>query len=131
MCVHLVCKQWKCILRVLIAANTFRFIGKIAGMAVYHGKLLDAFFIRPFYKMMLQKPIDLRDMESVDMEYYNSLLWIKENDPSELMLTFCVDEETFGHTSQRELKPNGANIELTNDNKDEYIRCVRTFCLLH
>ena len=99
-----------------------RFIGKIAGMAVYHGKLLDAFFIRPFYKMMLQKPIDLRDMESVDMEYYNSLLWIKENDPSELMLTFCVDEETFGHTSQRELKPNGANIEVTNDNKDEYIR---------
>lgn len=91
-------------------------------MAVYHGKLLDAFFIRPFYKMMLQKPIDLRDMESVDMEYYNSLLWIKENDPSELMLTFCVDEETFGHTSQRELLPSGANIEVTNENKDDYIR---------
>lgn len=52
----------------------FRFIGRVAGMAVYHGKLLDAFFIRPFYKMMLEKPIDLRDMESVDMEYYNSLL---------------------------------------------------------
>jgi hypothetical protein len=51
-----------------------RFIGRVAGMAVYHGKLLDAFFIRPFYKMMLEKPIDLRDMESVDMEYYNSLL---------------------------------------------------------
>lgn len=101
-----------------------RFIGKVAGMAVYHGKLLDAFFIRPFYKMMLQKPIDLRDMESVDMEYYNSLLWIKENDPNALMLTFCLDEETFGHTSQRELKPNGANIEVTNDNKDEYIRLV-------
>lgn len=104
--------------------NYFKFIGKIAGMAVYHGKLLDAFFIRPFYKMMLQKPIDLKDMESVDTEYYNSLLWIKENDPSELMLTFCVDEETFGHTSQRELKPNGANIEVTDENKDEYIRLV-------
>jgi hypothetical protein len=52
----------------------FRFIGRVAGMAVYHGKLLDAFFIRPFYKMMLEKPIDLKDMESVDMEYYNSLL---------------------------------------------------------
>lgn len=109
---------------VLIVYFVRRFIGKIAGMAVYHGKLLDAFFIRPFYKMMLQKPIDLRDMESVDMEYYNSLLWIKENEPNELMLTFCVDEETFGHTSQRELKPNGANIEVTNDNKDEYIRLV-------
>ncbi|XP_070499559.1 E3 ubiquitin-protein ligase Nedd-4 isoform X4 [Chironomus tepperi] len=104
--------------------NYFKFIGRVAGMAVYHGKLLDAFFIRPFYKMMLEKPIELRDMEAVDMEYYNSLLWIKENDPSELMLTFCVDEETFGYTSQRELKQNGSQIEVTNDNKDEYIRLV-------
>ncbi|XP_055636024.1 E3 ubiquitin-protein ligase Nedd-4-like isoform X2 [Toxorhynchites rutilus septentrionalis] len=104
--------------------NYFKFIGRIAGMAVYHGKLLDAFFIRPFYKMMLQKQIELRDMEAVDTEYYNSLLYIKENDPSELMLTFSVDEESFGTTSQRELKPNGANIEVTNENKDEYIRLV-------
>ena len=29
----------------------FKFIGRVAGMAVYHGKLLDAFFIRPFYKV--------------------------------------------------------------------------------
>lgn len=29
-------------------------------MAVYHGKLLDGFFIRPFYKMMLGKPIELK-----------------------------------------------------------------------
>ncbi|XP_034173087.1 E3 ubiquitin-protein ligase Nedd4 isoform X3 [Osmia lignaria lignaria] len=104
--------------------NYFKFIGRIAGMAVYHGKLLDAFFIRPFYKMMLGKSIDLKDMESVDSEYYNSLLWIKENDPSELELTFCVDEESFGHTSQRELKPDGANISLTDENKDEYIGLV-------
>ena len=30
-------------------------------------------------------------MESVDTEYYNSLLWIKENDPAELDLTFQVN----------------------------------------
>ncbi|KAL9903400.1 E3 ubiquitin-protein ligase Nedd4 isoform 2-T3 [Glossina fuscipes fuscipes] len=102
----------------------FKFIGRIAGMAVYHGKLLDAFFIRPFYKMMLQKPIDLKDMESVDTEYYNSLMWIKENDPRQLELTFCVDEDIFGQKSQHELKPGGANIEVTNENKDEYIKLV-------
>ncbi|TMW53549.1 hypothetical protein DOY81_001313 [Sarcophaga bullata] len=102
----------------------FKFIGRIAGMAVYHGKLLDAFFIRPFYKMMLQKSIDLKDMESVDTEYYNSLMWIKENDPRQLELTFCVDEDTFGQKSQHELKGEGANIEVTNENKDEYIKLV-------
>lgn len=102
----------------------FKFIGRVAGMAVYHGKLLDAFFIRPFYKMMLGKTIELLDMESVDLEYYNSLMWIKENDPSELYLTFSVDEEQFGKTIQRDLKPGGSNISVDNDNKDEYIKLV-------
>uniref|UniRef100_A0A8C3XK45 E3 ubiquitin-protein ligase n=1 Tax=Chelydra serpentina TaxID=8475 RepID=A0A8C3XK45_CHESE len=74
----------------------FTFIGRVAGLAVFHGKLLDGFFIRPFYKMMLGKQITLKDMESVDSEYYNSLKWILENDPTELDLMFCIDEENFG-----------------------------------
>merc|ERR1712136_476652 len=102
----------------------FKFIGRVAGMAVYHGKLLDGFFIRPFYKMMLGKVIDLKDMESVDTEYYNSLLWIKENDPAELDLEFQVEEEQFGAMVSKELKPGGAKISVTNENKDEYIRLV-------
>lgn len=102
----------------------FKFIGRVAGMAVYHGKLLDGFFIRPFYKMMLGKPIELKDMESVDTEYHNSLLWIKENDPTELDLTFQVDEENFGKMVTRELKPGGAKIPVTDENKEEYIQLV-------
>uniref|UniRef100_A0A8P4GH37 HECT-type E3 ubiquitin transferase n=1 Tax=Dicentrarchus labrax TaxID=13489 RepID=A0A8P4GH37_DICLA len=102
----------------------FKFIGRVAGMAVYHGKLLDAFFIRPFYKMMLQKPITLQDMESVDSEYFNSLMWILENDPTDLDLRFTIDEELFGQTHQHELKPGGAEIVITNDNKKEYIHLV-------
>ncbi|KAM9410077.1 E3 ubiquitin-protein ligase NEDD4-like isoform 3-T3 [Pholidichthys leucotaenia] len=102
----------------------FKFIGRVAGMAVYHGKLLDAFFIRPFYKMMLQKPITLQDMESVDSEYFNSLKWILENDPTDLDLRFTIDEELFGQTHQHELKPGGADIVVTNENKDEYIHLV-------
>ncbi|KAM4677011.1 E3 ubiquitin-protein ligase NEDD4 isoform 2-T2 [Discoglossus pictus] len=102
----------------------FKFIGRVAGMAVYHGKLLDGFFIRPFYKMMLQKPITLNDMESVDSEYYNSLEWILENDPTELDLRFSVDEELFGQTHQHDLKPGGSEIVVTNRNKKEYIHLV-------
>uniref|UniRef100_A0A7M4EZB2 E3 ubiquitin-protein ligase n=1 Tax=Crocodylus porosus TaxID=8502 RepID=A0A7M4EZB2_CROPO len=102
----------------------FKFIGRVAGMAVYHGKLLDAFFIRPFYKMMLQKPITLHDMESVDSEYYNSLKWILENDPAELDLRFMVDEELFGQTHQHDLKSGGSEIVVTNKNKRDYIHLV-------
>ncbi|KAM4596453.1 E3 ubiquitin-protein ligase NEDD4-like isoform 1-T1 [Fundulus diaphanus] len=102
----------------------FKFIGRVAGMAVFHGKLLDAFFIRPFYKMMLQKPITLQDMESVDSEYFNSLKWILENDPEDLDLRFTIDEELFGETHQHDLKPGGSEIVVTNENKKEYIDLV-------
>ncbi|XP_057215681.1 E3 ubiquitin-protein ligase NEDD4-like isoform X8 [Triplophysa rosa] len=102
----------------------FKFIGRVAGMAVYHGKLLDGFFIRPFYKMMLGKQITLNDMESVDSEYYNSLKWILENDPTELDLRFCIDEDNFGQTYQVDLKPSGSDLVVTNDNKKEYIDLV-------
>ncbi|KAH7644454.1 e3 ubiquitin-protein ligase nedd-4-like [Dermatophagoides farinae] len=102
----------------------FKFIGRVAGMAIYHGKLLDAFFIRPFYKMMLEKEITLKDMESVDTEYYNSLKYILENDPSELYLNFSIDEKFFDVVEEKELKPNGAQIPVTNENKQEYINLV-------
>uniref|UniRef100_A0A669DL08 E3 ubiquitin-protein ligase n=1 Tax=Oreochromis niloticus TaxID=8128 RepID=A0A669DL08_ORENI len=102
----------------------FKFIGRVAGMAVFHGKLLDAFFIRPFYKMMLGKPITLQDMESVDSEYFNSLKWILENDPTDLDMRFTIDEELFGQTHQHDLKPDGSEIVVTNENKDEYIHLV-------
>ncbi|GAA6065957.1 E3 ubiquitin-protein ligase NEDD4-like isoform X1, partial [Tachysurus ichikawai] len=58
----------------------FKFIGRVAGMAVYHGKLLDGFFIRPFYKMMLGKPITLNDMESV----------VRSSSPFHLLYNFQV-----------------------------------------
>eukprot|EP00794_Sanderia_malayensis_P009788 gene9788-10787_t len=102
----------------------FKFIGRVAGMAVFHGRLLDAFFIRPFYKMMLGKKITLQDMESVDSEYYNSLKWLQDNDPEELDLRFQVEEEAFGKIHSRELKKNGADIKVTNSNKKEYISLV-------
>lgn len=73
---------------------------------------------------MLGRPISLSDMESVDSEYFNSLNWIQDNDPADLELRFVVDEEVFGQTQTRELKPGGANVPVTRDNKEEYIKYV-------
>ncbi|XP_052794019.1 E3 ubiquitin-protein ligase NEDD4-like isoform X2 [Mya arenaria] len=102
----------------------FQFCGRIAGMAVFHGKLLDAFFIRPFYKMMLGKHITLEDMESVDSEYYNSMCYIRDNDPESLDLYFCIEEDYFGSITERELKPGGKNVLVTNKNKQEYLNLI-------
>jgi len=102
----------------------FKFIGRVAGMAVFHKKLINGFFIRPFYSMMLGKTPTLEDMESVDIEYFNSLTWIKENDPECLYHTFEVDDNVFGETLSKELVPNGKDISLTEENKMEYIDLV-------
>ena len=68
----------------------FQFIGRVLGMAVFHRNLISGFFIRPFYSMMLGRAITLDSMESVDAEYHQSLVWITENDPECLELTFQV-----------------------------------------
>ncbi|CAH8600333.1 unnamed protein product [Schistosoma intercalatum] len=102
----------------------FKFIGRVVGMAVYHGKLVDGFFIRPFYKMMLGKTISLKDMEAVDSEYYRSLKYILKEDPISLDLTMSVEEEHFGETVEVDLIKDGRNIRVTNSNKTQYIERI-------
>ena len=45
--------------------------------ALYHGKFIDSGFTLPFYKKMLNKPLTINDIESVDAEFYNSLVWLR------------------------------------------------------
>lgn len=45
--------------------------------ALYHGKFIDTGFTLPFYKRMLNKRPTLKDLESIDPEFYNSIVWIK------------------------------------------------------
>lgn len=99
----------------------FMFVGRIVGMAIYHNKLLDAFFVPPFYKMMLERPVSLNDLESVDRDYYNSLKYIFENDPEGLDLYFSVTEDVFGKTQEHDLIPNGHEIQVTQENKRNFI----------
>uniref|UniRef100_A0A8C1D5A9 HECT-type E3 ubiquitin transferase n=2 Tax=Cyprinus carpio TaxID=7962 RepID=A0A8C1D5A9_CYPCA len=100
----------------------FRFSGRILGLALIHQYLLDAFFTRPFYKGLLRIPCDLSDLEYLDEEFHQSLQWMKDNDIEDMLdLTFTVNEEVFGQITERELKPGGANIPVSEKNKKEYI----------
>ncbi|XP_051164109.1 E3 ubiquitin-protein ligase HECW2-like isoform X2 [Leptopilina boulardi] len=104
----------------------FRFSGRVLGLALVHQYLLDAFFTRPFYKALLKISASLSDLESLDQEFHQSLLWIKEKDISiePLELTFSVTEELLGKVTERELKPGGRNISVTEKNKKEYLERI-------
>lgn len=102
--------------------NYFKFIGRVLGLAIFHRRFLDAHFIVSFYKMILKKKITLSDMESVDTDYYRSLQWMLENPIEGIMEeTFSTMEDKFGEMVTVELKPGGEHIEVTDENKREYV----------
>ena len=102
--------------------NYFKFIGRVVGLAIFHRRFLDSFFIGAFYKMMLRKKVMINDMEGVDEEYHKNLTWMLENDITDILdQTFSIDDEQFGELRTIDLKPGGRDIPVTNDNKQEYV----------
>jgi E3 ubiquitin-protein ligase NEDD4 len=123
--------------------NYFKFIGRIVGLAVFHQRFLEAFFIGSLYKMLLKKKITVPDMESLDADYHRSLKWMlyviallshqletetdvcgfaSENDITDILdHTFSVEDERFGEIVTVDLKPNGRDIAVTEENKKEYV----------
>ena len=77
------------------------------------------------YKHVLGKPIDHRDLESIDPEYYKSLVWMLDNDIDGVLdLTFSTERDEFGVVETIDLVPNGRNIAVTNENKADYVRRI-------
>jgi E3 ubiquitin-protein ligase NEDD4 len=103
--------------------NYFKFIGRVVGLAIFHRRFLDAFFIGALYKMILGKGVVLADMEGVDADFHRSLQWMLDNDISGGILeqTFSTEDERFGVIAVEDLIPNGRNIDVTNENKKEYV----------
>lgn len=49
----------------------------------------------------------------------------RENDITPVLdHTFCVEHNAFGRILQHELKPNGRNLSVTEENKKEYVRYI-------
>ncbi|OAQ95948.1 hypothetical protein LLEC1_01457 [Akanthomyces lecanii] len=103
--------------------NYFKFIGRVVGLAIFHRRFLDAFFIGALYKMVLGKAVALADMEGVDADFHRSLQWMLDNDISGGILeqTFSTEDERFGVLTTEDLIPDGRNIDVTNENKKQYV----------
>ncbi|TKY90892.1 hypothetical protein EX895_000890 [Sporisorium graminicola] len=102
--------------------NYFKFIGRVLGLAIFHRRFLDAYFIVSFYKMILKKKITLSDLESVDADYHRSLQWMLDNSIEGIVEeTFTAVEDKFGEMVTVELKPGGEEVDVTDENKKEYV----------
>nr|XP_018912651.1 PREDICTED: E3 ubiquitin-protein ligase Su(dx)-like [Bemisia tabaci] len=104
----------------------FKFIGRFIAMALYHGRFIYSGFTMPFYKRMLHKKLSMKDIESIDPEFYNSLVWVRDNniDDCGLELYFSVDFEILGQVIHHELKEGGDKIKVEETNKEEYMKLM-------
>ncbi|CAE7202174.1 UPL2 [Symbiodinium natans] len=103
----------------------FHFIGRVIGKAIHDAQNLEAWFTRGFYKHMLGKKVIAADLEAFDPEYFSNLKWMLEHDITDVIeLYFCAESDDFGQIKVVDLKPNGRNIPVTNENKYEYIQLM-------
>jgi len=104
----------------------YKFIGRILGLAILNKQYITINFNLVFFKKLLNRTLFFSDLKFVDPNIYKNLNWLKENKGAEnLCLTFEVDTvDSSGNHKNIELKPNGASIDVTDSNKNEYINLV-------
>ncbi|XP_076447673.1 E3 ubiquitin-protein ligase HUWE1-like isoform X2 [Babylonia areolata] len=107
----------------------FKFVGRIIAKAIYDNKLLECYFTRSFYKHVLGLHVKYTDMECEDIQFYQSLVFLLENDITDMGadlgdLNFSAEVEEFGVRETRDLIENGSNIAVTEENKREYVKLV-------
>ncbi|KAA6309810.1 MAG: putative E3 ubiquitin-protein ligase, partial [Streblomastix strix] len=99
-------------------------IRRVLAKALFENFQVGTHFSHLIYKTLLDLPFLLSDLEPIDADAYKSLVFIAENDPSVLMLDFTLTITEFDQMKEIELKPNGKDIEVTQENKKKYIKLV-------
>jgi hypothetical protein len=110
----------------------FEFLGRILGKALYEGITIHPQFAH-FFLSFLRGEYNflhmLPDLGTMDAQLYNNLMFLKtyDGDAEDLCLTFTVANDDFGGNREVNLIPNGADISVTNLNKQRYIGLVAKY----
>ena len=103
----------------------YELIGIIFGLAIYNNIILDVKFPLTVYKKLLGIKPTLEDMKECDPELYNNFTFLinskDKNLKEDLDTNFVVVDDKFGEKLDIPLKPNGENIMVDIENKDEYV----------
>lgn len=105
---------------------SYQFIGRLIAKCLLEGQLLTVYFALPFLKHLLGVPISFSDLEFLDEELYRSACWLRENsNVDSLCLDFTMQRrDAQGQLITEELKPDGKNIMVNDDNKQEYLELL-------
>ncbi|KAH6567566.1 hypothetical protein BASA62_006037 [Batrachochytrium salamandrivorans] len=109
----------------------FEFIGRMLGKALHEGIVIDIPFALYIYAKLLDRHNFMNDLPSLDPELYRNLVFIKNynGDCGDLGLDFTIDHNLFGKVTSVDIKPGGSHINLSMDNRFEYIHLMADFRL--
>lgn len=108
----------------------FHFLGRVVGKALFDHKFIRAHVTQPIYKHILGYPITMKDIEFTNVKIYETLRDLENAQPEEIadyLLTFSVAVPVFGEIEEIPLKPNGADIDVTASNLQEYIALMTKY----
>ena len=103
----------------------FRFVGKLLGKAIFDRQVVDMRLSEIIYLHMLQMPVSLEDLERQDPGYAKSLLWMRDNDITGILFeSFSVEVGEGDDMEVVDLKEDGRDVDVTEENKEEYIELM-------
>ena len=109
----------------------FFFAGRVIGKAIFDKQICPPHFVAPIYKCMLKWPITISDLDFLDPAVSANLQGVaKMDDVEELYLDFTTTTTAFGETKVVELVEGGADVDLTNENRHEYIQLMLKHMIL-
>ncbi|RKO93937.1 hypothetical protein BDK51DRAFT_21920 [Blyttiomyces helicus] len=103
----------------------YTLIGRLIALAIYNGVILDIQFPTALYRKLLGERVDLSDIDELDPilgRGLHLLLSFDGNVEEAFERTFEIDIDTnLGERVSCELCENGANINVTSANREEFV----------
>ncbi|XP_059219766.1 probable E3 ubiquitin-protein ligase HERC4 isoform X1 [Stomoxys calcitrans] len=100
-------------------------IGIICGLAIYNFTIINLPFPLALYKKIMDEKVDLCDLRELSPTLANSMQQILDYDGDDFEETFDlhfeISRDIFGESTSEPLKPNGANISVTKENRQEFV----------
>jgi hypothetical protein len=106
-------------------ADTYRFIGRYVGLALFNNTRIPLKLSRHVIKYMMRKKVQWHDMAFFSTDHYETMRQMISK-PAEYIVmgvndTFAVDLKGLGGNHVYELVPDGEDVEVTAENVAEYV----------
>ncbi|XP_072040522.1 ubiquitin-protein ligase E3A-like [Amphiura filiformis] len=111
----------------------YTLIGIVLGLAIYNNIILDIQFPMVVYRKLMGRRGTVEDLQESQPVIYNSMKSILEyeGDVEEMVMMYFVISYTdvFGNTISHSLKEDGENVQVNNDNRQEFVDLYADFLL--